>query len=164
MKQRTIKIISISIGMLVYASVESYTGPFNDPGNGTIVDQRSGLVWQKCPNGQGTAGNQYTDCAVGTAVTSDWSNALAYCNALNLNGITGWRLPSVKELVSLVDYSRPAPPFSNAVFFPNAGASYWTSTTHPSGTNKDQGYYVSFGVGTYDTIVKTTLLGVRCVR
>ncbi|MBM9499388.1 DUF1566 domain-containing protein [Leptospira sp. 201903071] len=145
-------------------SLVAYTGPFTDVGNGTILDQKSGLVWQKCASGQGSAGDSYSDCMVGTAVSVDWINALAYCNSLALGG-GGWRLPSVKELVSLVDYSRAASPFINQVIFPNASSGYWTSTTHPSGSYKFQAYQVAFNSGTYDTFDKATSFArVRCVR
>lgn len=144
--------------------LQAYTGPFSDPGDGTILDQKSGLVWQKCASGQGSAGDSYTACATGTATTYTWVNALAYCNTLNLNGITGWRLPSVKELVSLVDYSRSAAPATDTAFFPSTTGNYWTSTNHPSGSYRDQAYLIAFNAGTYDAAVKTTVARVRCVR
>lgn len=150
--------------LLAASSLNAYGGPFTDSGDGTIFDQTSGLVWQKCANGQGTPGNFYTDCATGTAVLLDWPNALTYCNGLNLNG-TGWRLPSVKELVSLVDYSKAAAPLINTIFFPNANSQYWASTTHPSLTKKKLAYTVDFAGGTYDALDKTTsFFRVRCVR
>ncbi|PJZ54889.1 DUF1566 domain-containing protein [Leptospira adleri] len=145
-------------------SVNAYTGPFTNIGDGTVLDQKSGLVWQRCASGQGSAGDSYTDCSVGAANAVAWTAALAYCNSLNLGG-GGWRLPSVKELVSLVDYSKTASPFINQTFFPNAADSYWTSTTHPSGSYKFQAYQVIFTSGTYDTFDKaTSAVRVRCVR
>ncbi|AYV54587.1 DUF1566 domain-containing protein [Leptospira kmetyi] len=154
----------VYIGFLT-GSAYAYTGPFTDSGNGTILDQKSGLVWQKCANGQGSAGDSYSDCTVGTAVNMDWTSALAYCNTLNLAGTGGWRLPSFKELISLIDYNRAVSPYINPTFFPNAGANYWTSTTHPSSTYKNQAYYVQFTGGTYDTGDKVTMsVRVRCVK
>ncbi|WP_167883875.1 DUF1566 domain-containing protein [Leptospira stimsonii] len=123
------------------------------------------MVWQKCASGQGSAGDSYTDCSVGTANLVSWTAALTYCNTLNLAGVGGWRLPSVKELVSLVDYSRTSSPFINQTFFPNSVDSFWTSTTHPSGSYKFQAYQVIFTSGTYDTFDKvSSLVRVRCVR
>ncbi|TGM08638.1 DUF1566 domain-containing protein [Leptospira barantonii] len=159
------KILFIFVLSLLSHSSYAYTGPFTDSGNGTIIDQKSGLIWQKCANGQGSAGDSYTDCTVGTAANMDWTSALAYCNSLSLAGMGGWRLPSMKELISLIDYNRAASPFINSTFFPNAGANYWASTTHPSSTYKNQAYYVQFTGATYDTGDKATLLvRVRCVK
>ncbi|TGK37473.1 DUF1566 domain-containing protein [Leptospira gomenensis] len=162
MKTKILSIIVFSICGIF--DLQAYTGPFSDPGNGTILDQKSGLVWQKCASGQGTAGDSYTACGTGTATTYTWADALAYCNGLNLNGITGWRLPSVKELVSLADYSRAAAPAIDTTFFPATTGSYWTSTNHPSGSYRNHAYFIAFNAGTYDTVVKTTAYRVRCVR
>ena len=81
--------------------------------NGTVSDILTGLVWLK----DGTC-----------ASTMDWYNALTFANSLydglkshGLKGDCGlsdgshpgaWRLPNVKELLSLVDYgfSEPALP------------------------------------------------------
>ncbi|MBM9579715.1 DUF1566 domain-containing protein [Leptospira sp. 201903070] len=159
------KVFLLSIFLSTPFLLIAYTGPFTDVGNGTILDQKSGLVWQKCASGQGSIGDSYSDCTIGAAVSLDWISALAYCNSLNLGGGAGWRLPSVKELVSLVDYSKATSPFINQVFFPNASSNYWASTTHPSGSYKFQAYQVLFANGTYDTFDKTTALArVRCVR
>lgn len=71
---------------------------------------------------------------------------------------TDWRLPTIQELISLVDYSRDNPAI-NTDLFPDTQASYyWSSTTNaydPSnawimsfnygavyGYYKDHGYYV----------------------
>lgn len=166
------KILYITILTLWVGSVSAYTGPFTDVGNGTILDQKSGLVWQKCANGQGSAADFYSDCTIGAAVNLDWTNALAYCNTLNLAGAGGWRLPSLKELISLIDYSRAASPLINPTFFPNSGGTnyYWTSTSHHSNANKNQAYSVLFTGGTYDTNDKSTttsagvFMRVRCVK
>ena len=60
-----------------------------DNGDGTVTDNRTGLIWQ-----QGEPG----------AMT--WNSALTYCEGLSLAGSTDWRLPNIKELESLVDETR----------------------------------------------------------
>lgn len=98
-------------------------GPFTDNLNGTVTSG-SGLVWQKCSRGQDP-----TNCSVSVATTSNWSAALAYCNSLGLGGRV-WRLPKIKELISLVDHGRTYNPIINVVAFPSTqGAFYWTSTS-----------------------------------
>lgn len=108
---------------------------FKDNGNGTVTDISTGLTWQKADSGKGM----------------DWKAALAYAEKLELAGKEDWRLPSVKELQSIVDYSR-APdatdrskrgPAINKVFKLTAVESwFWTGTTHIENRGA---YYVCFG-------------------
>jgi hypothetical protein len=68
-------------------------------------------MWQK-----GTAPELY-----------DWQGALKYCDNLELAGHRDWRLPNVRELLSLADYERYSPAFDP--IFEGDTARYWTSTT-----------------------------------
>ncbi len=64
----------------------------------------------------------------------DYSGANSYCNNLVFAGYDDWRLPKVKELLSIVDYSVHDPAI-NQSFFPKVWSccgGYWTSTTVPS--------------------------------
>ncbi|RHX78472.1 DUF1566 domain-containing protein [Leptospira yasudae] len=118
---KIVKILIVFFGFSL--SVIALDGPFTDNANGTITSG-SGLVWQKCSQGQGV-----TNCSIGAPITSNWASALSYCNGLTLDGRV-WRLPNVKELISLVDRGRSANPIINTSFFPNTqGAFYWTSTS-----------------------------------
>ena len=65
-------------------------GVFVDLGDGTIIDQATGLMWKKADSG----------------VTLHWEEALAHCEALESAGHDDWRLPNAKELHSIVDYTR----------------------------------------------------------
>ncbi|MCA6596410.1 MAG: DUF1566 domain-containing protein [Pseudanabaena sp. M165S2SP1A06QC] len=62
---------------------------FRDNGDGTISDLATGLMWQK------------EDSHIGM----NWKNALVYCRQQTTGGFHDWRMPSVKELQTLVDYS-----------------------------------------------------------
>ena len=67
-----------------------YTGnatSYRDNGDGTVTDLVTGLMWQKDPGDK----VEY-DAAVTGAAT------------LNLAGHTDWRLPTIKELYSLIDF------------------------------------------------------------
>jgi len=84
---------------------------------------------------------------------------LIYAENLQFAGYTDWRLPSTKELQSIVDYSRSPKTTSSAAINPifnctkitnEAGKDdypfYWTSTTHASKTG-GAGVYICFGRG-----------------
>mgnify|MGYP000052905118 CR=1 FL=1 len=93
---------------------------FVDNGNGTITDKNTGLIWQK-----GSPDS-----------TMDWNSSLTYCENLTLAGYENWRLPTIKELISIVDYCQYDPAI-NIEFFPNtASDKYWSSTTNVSDANK----------------------------
>lgn len=87
-------------------------------GDGTVTDDGTGLTWQQnCPG------------------KMTWKNALEYCENLSLGGHNDWRLPSIKEIFSLVDYSKSKPAI-NSDIFPNINYYFSSSTTNISGTNR----------------------------
>jgi len=96
---------------------------FTDNGDWTITDQLTGLMWTKAANiAQGT-----------------WQEALDYVAGMNAGtyenfGYTGWRLPNIKDIESLIDAGQhnPALP-SDHPFVGVQGATgnyfFWSSTT-----------------------------------
>ena len=115
---------------------------FVDNGDRTITDTATGLTWQQ------------TD----SIKTMDWPSALNYCESLTFAGHSDWRLPNVKELQSIVDYSRSPETSNSAAIAPlfittqitNEApqldyANYWSSTTHLNPRNAANGAYVAFG-------------------
>ena len=123
------------------------TNDFQDNADETISDNASGLIWSQNDSGDGM----------------NWEDALAWVQQKNTEsylGYSDWRLPNVKELHSIVDYTRcPDTTDSaaiDAVFncteFTNAGGEadypfYWSSTTHENWSDTNGGFasYVSFG-------------------
>ncbi len=97
---------------------------FNDNGNETVTDLTTNLMWQQC-----SAGLSGTNCATGTVGTYTWDNAITYCGGLSVGGYTDWRLPTIKELQSIVDMTRATAPAINTTYFPNTQSSYWSNTT-----------------------------------
>ncbi|WP_158586030.1 DUF1566 domain-containing protein [Leptospira yasudae] len=132
MKQlKTFILLTILLGTI--ETLTAIGGPYIDPNDGTINDTGNRLLWRKCGRGRGTAGSNYTNCNVvsGPAETSNWATAVAYCSSLGTTLGDGrqWRLPTVKELISIVDYSRSTKPIINPTLFPNtAEGRFWTST------------------------------------
>ena len=88
-------------------------GHFKDDGDGTVTDITTGLMWQQRE-----------------AKAMTWEKALAYCESLDVAGYSDWRLPNIRELLSLVDDSLRDPSIDTD-YFPGCRPSiYWSSTTH----------------------------------
>jgi hypothetical protein len=102
--------------------VASPSPRFTDRGDGTVLDNLTGLMWAKDANF--------------AEVTKTWYDAIDYANNLSL-GSAGcaayyqdWRLPNVKELQSLIDFSNYSPALPTGHPFTNVQSSvYWSSTT-----------------------------------
>lgn len=122
---------------------------YSDNGDGTVTDNALSLMWSQDDSGEGM----------------DWEAALTYAEGAELAGYSDWRLPNVKELQSIVDYSYspsatdaahvgPAidPLFSCTPIINEAGNDdygyYWTSTSanFTSGEPYYYAWYVAFGM------------------
>jgi hypothetical protein len=111
---------------------------FTDNGDGTVTDNLTGLIWLKNAN-----------CFGG----KDWFEALDAGNNL-ADGQCGlsdgsspgeWRLPNVRELHSLIDYSNyePLPPSGHPFAEVQLG-DYWSSTTVANRT--EAACFVTMGI------------------
>ena len=140
---------------------------YTDHEDGTISDQRTGLMWMKC-----TYGLSGTNCNTGSATSGDWQAAFVASdtsNAANDNTgtftYTDWRLPNKKELSSIVDLGNHSPAINDMAIFPNTqSATYWTST--PSAADDTKAFTIDFATGIYGAVTRdtTTTVYVRLVR
>ena len=114
---------------------------------GTVYDTKSKLTWQQA--------------APVTAYS--WTDAKTYCTGLDLDG-GGWRMPTEKELFSLVDRSgQAAPPYIDSATFPGTPASYvWSSTL--SASSASYAWSVDFSSGQTFDFDMSPVGNVRCVR
>ena len=87
-----------------------------------------------------------------------WEEATNYAKSLG----DGWRLPTIKELASLVDYSVLNPAISEPFVHCTETAVYWSSTTYADYTS--YAWYVYFHNGYVDNSYKANSYYVRCVR
>ncbi len=109
----------------------------------TVTDKNTGLMWQREDDG--------------TART--WNDAGDYCEALDLDGYSDWRLPTYFELLTIVDYGRSNPSIDLLVFPNTNSSSYWSSETDGGGAKA-----ISFDYGESSTFEQSSMKSVRCVR
>ncbi|MBP7281882.1 MAG: DUF1566 domain-containing protein [Leptospiraceae bacterium] len=131
-------------------------------GDGTVTDNVTGLVWQRCTRGQ----NNDSTCS-GNATTSNWSTTGSYCTSLNLASKT-WRLPTLKELSTMVDFRSSQPPVDPVIFpglISNSFSAYASSNSYSLDTSN--AFFLLLDDGTnlstsYRSKTDTSFL-VRCV-
>lgn len=97
---------------------------FTDNGDGTVTDNMTGLMW-----------TQDTQEILGQMT---WTDALNACNNSIFADYDDWRLPNVRELLSLVDYGASYPALPNGHPFVNLNllGACWSSTTYEGETDK----------------------------
>jgi len=115
-----------------YGQDATYTGTqprYQDNGDATITDLNTGLMWQKTPELENKA--TFTEAVMGAS-------------SLRMGGHDDWRLPTVKELYSLIDFrgsSVSQTPYIDTAYFDfrfgdeSQGervidAQYWSSTEY----------------------------------
>ncbi len=84
--------------------------------DGTVLDKRTGLIWDRCLWGQSG-----WDCSSGAGSLHGWQESFSQVELANSTGYKGhndWRLPNIKELNSIVD-RRCSKPAVNLEIFPN---------------------------------------------
>lgn len=119
-------------------------GDFN---NEAVRDNTTGLIWELSPRME----------------VYEWDWAHRQCSSSAVGGRTGWRVPTVDELSSLVDVSSrdlklPAGhPFTHV-----ESAIYWSSTKHKD--NSGYALFVNLSSGRSAALEKYMASFVWCVR
>jgi hypothetical protein len=138
-------IVSVSGDNATYSNINPMS--FTDNGDGTITDNVTGLMWQAQDNG----------------VLMTWSAAGSYCTGLLVGGYSDWRLPSVGELQSIVNYGTFNPAITQT-YFPSTAiySNYWSSTTSVGGLAS--AWVVKFDTGIAFDFGTASNASTRCVR
>ena len=113
----------------------------------TLSFSQSNLIWQD-------------DEAV---ITQELSidEAKSYCQSLKLNGYDDWRLPTIKELFSIVDINKRAPAITQDISR-CADDYYWSSTIF---VGDNYSYWsIDFNSARVKSFNPNRSLHVRCVR
>jgi hypothetical protein len=139
-----------------FESLENATAPVGhyveNDSKTAVTDTSTGLMWEKA----------------GSAETNTWEESLTYCAELRekkIGGYSDWRMPTIKELSTLADYSRNLSPTINPIYFPNCYSNaYWTGTSYTY--DPRQAWFLNFtnGESNYNFKSEMNKLYVRCVR
>lgn len=133
-----------------YDSAHNYYGNPGTPGGG-VCGLNNNVCDSRCLTQDGLGCDGV--CTIG--FHCDTEKFVADVNAEGLCGYRDWRVPTVRELQSIVDYGRLPPaidpdffPNTNSSNFPNTGSTfefigYWTSSPSPA----DPNYAVSLAFG-----------------
>ena len=85
-----------------------------------VTDTATGLMWQ-----QDLSGSTYT-----------WQGALDYCAGLSYGGFSDWRLPTLHELLSIVDNGRYDPAIDPVAFPSMSSELFWSSSSRVNDSGK----------------------------
>lgn len=118
-----------------------------------VTDHKTGLVWARCSLGQSWSGS---DCG-GMSASLTHEEALAHAK-----GQSDWRLPSVKELASLVDRGCYQVAVDSAAFPATTATSVWTAT--PDSNNSSRAWTIDFRSAEVEDDDRSFRYHVRLVR
>lgn len=131
------------------ARADAPPGRYTVIDDGTVYDTRTKLTWQQS--------------VVATAANAD--GAAVYCKGLALAG-GGWRLPTVSELLTLVDPTRKNPAIDSTAFPDTPAVAFWSATPCTVCTGSGLRFNVHFSIGrtwTYFAPIGSPY-SIRCVR
>ena len=121
----------------------------------TVYDTKTKLTWEQTSvGGDG-----------GTFPQLSQTDATTYCSGLALGG-TGWRVPTLPEMMTLVDFSGGYP-MIDPTFFPGTPTQsdgFWTTTLANSTAPTAGVWQMDFQNGQYFTTPQNSTNYVRCVK
>jgi len=130
-----------------------------DDDQGTATHYKTGLTWMRCALGQ--SWDRSTKTCTGSLTAYTWGEALRTAKSYSFAGYSDWRVPNVKELLTIVEdkcYNMSI----NETVFSSPPIWYWSSSIvayYP-----DSAWFVDFFSGYVSDYFKANSLLVRLVR
>ena len=106
-----------------------------------VLDTRTHLTWQNP-----------------APASAPWDEAKTYCASVG----TGWRLPTLKELETLIDYAAVSASLVDPIFADTQPLEYWSST--PARDAAGYAWTLTFQYGEAMPERQTSRYSLRCVR
>ena len=113
---------------------------------GVVRDTATGLIWQRTLS----------------STTYSWDDAKTYCQELPLDG-KRWRLPSIKELLTLIDPTQRMPAIDPTAFPQTPSEQFWTSTPEQASDGYSK-WRLDFSYGSTSAMAPEAAYRVRCVQ
>jgi len=139
---------------------------YTDNADATVTDEETGLMWSVCPVGFDLVGGTCDAGANTDADTYLWSEAFTAKDKANIDGFAGhadWRVPTVKELATLI-----APACANSAFnqsfFPEVTSASYLWSSSPNVRSGHQAWAVTRNTGDLLTRNKNSTYLVYLVR
>jgi hypothetical protein len=143
---RYLAVLALSAAQISIAHADAPSGRYTAE-DGTVYDNRTKLTWQ-----QSVSSTLYSQ-----------QGARSYCVSLGVaSGQTDWRLPTLKELLTIVDHSQVNPAIDPTTFPLTPLDAFWTLTSQARASTS--AWLVNFDVGRTITDSVANKYSVRCVR
>lgn len=140
-------VAALALAFTAPAYANAPSGRYTASG-GTVYDTKTKLTWQQTI----------------TPTAYSFTDATTYCASLGASlGGAGWRVPTIKELQTILDLSQAAGPFVDRTAFPSTPLHYFWSSTPQVGTSSGP-WIVDFGLGNLTLPGMSTANNVRCVH
>jgi hypothetical protein len=125
--------------------------------DGTVTDTLTGLNWKRCS--EGLTGLL---CEEGAAERYTWKGAIRAAENSRFAGKKDWRLPTIKELDTIVEYQCTMPAINSAIFPATPASNFWSSSPYAGYANG--AWNLNFNDGVRDSCSMNFSLYLRLVR
>jgi hypothetical protein len=126
-----------------------------DHKNGTVTDTKTALMWKQCPEGFSSSNCGGNEAGVKKEYT--YKTAIEQAEESTFADYHDWRLPNIKELISLVAYDR-VDPYINSTLFPYILSNeriFSFLSSSPNFDDADEAWRLNFSSGVYSVTSRT---------
>ncbi|MDQ5939103.1 MAG: hypothetical protein QG557_50 [Pseudomonadota bacterium] len=115
-----------------------------------VLDMQTNLIWRRCVEGMLWNGQTCVDENGSGPSFFMFEEALQHAAKQAANTKKGWRLPNVKEITSLMDYSQPDMAINLNVFTATPNAQSWSSSSYSADAFNSWIVHLYYGKVYYD--------------
>jgi hypothetical protein len=113
-----------------------------------VLDNETGVIWERFPDGK---------------IERNWFDAQIFCAQKTVGNRRGWRLPTIQEFASLMDFTQQAPALPSGHPFKGMRPFHHFSATQRV-DDPDSVWYININRGGVSIVLKSFPRYVWCVR